>query len=186
MWLFPHEAAVLKHLNDLLKTDLPRVRGDPRIMKPLIKWSGSEKKVVDALVFGQGPRVKVKPIDTIPLRFPMNAAKTFGHTPNHSKQTGLIELERALVRFLEAPLPPKHTPTPKEPVASALQQLRTFIRNVLLHELVHFVNNELEREERDAKGNPIEAGEEFDRDARLLKDPLPPFFIVDPENRTGV
>jgi hypothetical protein len=150
MFLFDDQATLLPNLDRILKHDIPPVQHDPRIMKPLLHFSTGTKKptrtdrdvVVEGLTYGRGPRIKVTQIDTIPWsRFISGTPKEMGRTPNNSASTNIVELERDLVRFLEAPLPAKHQPTPKPPLAGALHELRLFIRDTLLHELVHFVNH---------------------------------------------
>lgn len=181
MWLFPGDESVLRNLTDILRTDIPRVQHERKIMDPLAHWSRRKRQdVVAALAYGQGPRVKVMQIDTVPLSaFVGGTRKQWGHTPNNSAHTGVIELERSLVRFLEAPLPARHVPQPQPPVDAALRALRRFIRNTLLHELVHWHNNEqgVVWPPDKKTGEEIEAGWEFEQAAKLDQDPFPMFYL---------
>lgn len=181
MWLFDSDAKVLKNLTDILKTDIPSVQSDSTIMRPLMKWSRFRRsELIEALAFGQGPRVKVTLIDGVLLSaFASGAEKEWGRTPNNSNKTGIIMLERRLVEFLEAQLPPRHVPIPKPPVDAALRSLRRFIRNTLLHELVHWANNERSVVwGLDPKtGKEIEAGWKFEKEAQLDRDAFPVFYL---------
>ena len=179
MFLFKSDAAVATNLNDLLKTEIPAVKGKGVILNKLAHWSGlSRKQVEQALTFGNDPRVKVTQLTMHPIlstsKKHQNKQVILGNTPNNA--TRHVEIEVQLIRMLEAPLPPKHTPTPRPPVKDAVAGLRKFIRNVLLHELVHLGNNISGTVWQNSAGAEIEAGFAFEKDAQIDKDPVPSFY----------
>ncbi|MEL6522811.1 MAG: hypothetical protein AAFQ66_17715 [Pseudomonadota bacterium] len=156
------------NLTKILKKDIPAVRGNRKVFRALVKNGAvKDKDMRNYLSFGTGPNIKISQTSTVPLS--ASTARTFGVTPNNSAKTGIIRLDRLLVTFLEVPFGPKHSPVPKEPVKTALRELRAFIILTLLHELVHFARNDA-REPED-----IEYGWKFEKDAGLISK-FPMFF----------
>ena len=178
MNLTPAHQKVCPVLTDLLKKDIPATLSNATVFKALLaNGAASRSLIAKMLTFGTRPNVKVKQLTTLFPATPAGATVHFGNTPNQSKRMGIIEIDRGLIRMLEVPFGSKHTPTPKEPVATAIRQLRRFVWVTLLHELVHFARNEVEAPPRfNSAGHEIEDGWQFERDAGLAATPMAMFY----------
>lgn len=157
MILRPGDAKQWKYLDQVLRIDIPAVKKNAKVMEALTTWSGySSARVEKALTYGNDPIVKVRELDSSNVL--SERERVWGNTPNNSDHTRIIEIDEALIHLLES----YFVEQAKEPAASNLKQLRRFVRDTLLHELVHFGNNDTSKE-----WEGVEAGAEFEEDAGL-------------------
>lgn len=163
MHMFPSSEKAFPKLLEILKVDIPAFSTKPAVIDALAHWSGWKKRgrVKSALAFGQLPRVSVERLGKL-------GAGDLGFTANNSTSTGAIKINAALIAILEAVSPDV---LPASPLGRAAAQLRNVVIVTLLHELVHFGEHDTGTDWGidPATGEPIEAGFEFENDAKLDK-----------------
>src|SRR5215204_634467 len=130
----------LKFLND--NSLRHAVSKNIRIMSCLINHGEQEAKFFqDALIPGNDPRI-----------VPKQLFQKHGNTPNNSAKSRMFEIEIAILRNHHwskiceegyGKLPSDHPLRTKQPTPSSNSKIwEELITTVLLHELVHFANNE--------------------------------------------
>jgi hypothetical protein len=182
MWMTNADTKWFPNLLHVVRDLIPLVQSRTSLVDLLSKWSEREKALIKAsLRFGEDPKVKVVDHGKI---LP-GVRIELGSTPNNSPTTKLIEINAHLVRFLEL-VPPEFFAgksidrsffTPGR--TRIARQLEEAVRITLLHELVHFGENEVGAPDLfDSSGAPIERGFAFEDDAKLVTIIPPELFRV--------
>ena len=183
MWMFESSEEYYTNLHSCL-AELPTIPG--HWIEVLAKWSGftksegnqrkGEARVREALVYGGGPRVKVKELG--PIRVDSPIGTEFGFTPENDTFHH-IEISAALIRILEG-IPhsslfgaDRHSTAP---LAVAGRELVKFVKVTLLHELCHWGNVRTGVSFHEKDRSEIEVGWAFENEARVPRG-IPPYFL---------